>query len=241
MKVQRDDALLIVDDDLDLREALTDSLRSFGYRVESASGYRDATARLKAERFSALISDVNLGHSDGIQLLRWVKRRFPDLPVVMLTGYGNVETAVEAMKLGASDYLMKPVIADQLHKTIRELLIARHPSSRERIARHAESLERDRCSQMIGRDAKMLRLRETIERVADSQVTTLILGESGTGKTMTARTIHELSPRRDKPFIEFSCGALSENLLESELFGHVSGAFTGAVQDREGKFRQADG
>jgi DNA-binding NtrC family response regulator len=241
MTVTHGETLLLVDDDDDLRDALADSLRSLGFRVDAAEGYRDATVKLRTGRYRAVITDVNLGPSDGIQLLRWTKERFPQLPVIMLTGYGNVETAVESMKLGASDYLLKPVAAEQLQATVGAILGRTKSLAREEPRQATRSGTDEQFARMIGRDEKMLRLRETIECVADSQATTLILGESGTGKTMTARAIHALSPRRDKPFVEFSCGALAETLLESELFGHVSGAFTGAVQDRDGKFRQADG
>ncbi|MCA9044557.1 MAG: sigma-54-dependent Fis family transcriptional regulator, partial [Planctomycetaceae bacterium] len=233
-------SLLVVDDDRHICEAMADYLRSLGYRTETAVNYRDAVDRIKEFRFEVVICDVNLPDQDGFQLLEWVVQNKPDTAVILLTGYGTIESAVEAIRIGAFDYLTKPVIDDELNFSIQRAL------GQRRIVEENRQLKKQLdqkfgMSNIIGRDYKMSKLFDLVESVADTRTTVLILGENGTGKTITARAIHQMSSRRDKPFVEVACGALPETLLESELFGHVAGAFTGANHDKVGKFLQANG
>ena len=219
---------------------MADYLRSLGHWTETASTCAQAIERMKQVPFEATICDVNLPDVDGFHLLQWAVENALDTAVILLTGYGTIDSAVEAIRLGAFDYLTKPVIDKELHMTIQRAL------GQRKIVEENKSLktqldERFGLSNVIGRDYRMLKLFDLIESVADTRTTILILGESGTGKTMTARAVHQLSSRRDKPFVEVACGALPDSLLESELFGHVQGAFTGATQDKIGKFLQADG
>lgn len=233
-------SLLVVDDDRHILEAMADYLRSLGHRTETALTCQQAMDRMKEYPFEVVICDVNLPDQDGFQLLEWASNECPDTSVIMLTGYGTIESAVEAIRVGAFDYLTKPVIDDELNLAIQRAL------SQRRIVQENKTLrkqldQRFGLSNIVGRDYKMQKMFDLIESVADTRATVLILGESGTGKTMTARSIHQLSTRADKPFVEIACGALPDTLLESELFGHVAGSFTGATHDKEGKFLQADG
>ncbi|VAX38887.1 Response regulator of zinc sigma-54-dependent two-component system [hydrothermal vent metagenome] len=233
-------SLLVVDDDKHILEAIADYLRSLGHRVETASTCAEAIERLENGLFDAAICDVNLPDKDGFHLLEWAIVEKPETAVILLTGYGTIESAVEAIRLGAFDYLTKPIIDEELHLTIQRAL------GQQKIVEENKSLkaqldERFGLANIVGHDYKMLRMFDLIESVAETKTSVLILGENGTGKTITARAIHRLSDRADKPFVEVACGALPENLLESELFGHVAGSFTGATKDKEGKFLQANG
>ncbi len=233
-------SLLVVDDDAHILEAIADYLREQGHRTETAATCEEAIRRAGEHRFDVIICDVNLPDRDGFHLLEWAVAHAPDTEVILLTGYGTIESAVEAIRMGAFDYLTKPVIDEELSLSIQRALGKRQIVEENRNLR-AQLDERYGLANIVGHDYKMLKLFDLIESVADTRTTVLILGESGTGKTMTARAIHQLSSRRDKPFVEVACGALPDTLLESELFGHVAGAFTGATQDRMGKFLQADG
>lgn len=233
-------SLLIVDDDLPVLESLADILRSFGFRTETAPNCTDAIKRMKELSFDAIICDVNLPDQDGFRLLEWTRQEAPDSPVIMLTGFGTIENAVDAIRLGAFDYLTKPVVDDDLLFSIRQAI------GQKRVATEGQQIRQamnQRCGwgNIVGHDYRMQKMFDLIENVCDTRTTVLVLGESGTGKTMTARAIHQMSNRRDKPFVEVACGALPDSLLESELFGHVAGAFTGANQDKVGKFLQANG
>jgi len=233
-------SLLVVDDDRHICEAMADYLRSLGHRTETALTCRDALDRIKEYKFDIVICDVNLPDQDGFQLLEWCGANAPETSVILLTGYGTIESAVEAIRLGAFDYLTKPVIDDELNFSIQRAL-----GQREIVNENKKLKEKldDKfgLNNIIGRDYKMAKMFDMIESVSDTRTTVLILGENGTGKTITARAIHQLSSRRDEPFVEVACGALPDSLLESELFGHVQGAFTGASHDKEGKFLQANG
>ena len=233
-------SLLLVDDDKAICDAIADYLRSLGHRCETAGTCDDAIARVGEFPFDVVICDVNLPDRDGFHLLKAVREGRSDASVIMLTGYGTIESAVEAIRDGAFDYLTKPVIDDELRMSIQRALGQRKIVEENRQLREQLN-EKHGLSNLIGRDYKMAKLFDLVESVADTRTTVLILGENGTGKTMTARAIHQLSDRRDKPFVEVACGALPESLLESELFGHAAGAFTGATHDRVGKFLQADG
>ena len=232
-------SLLVVDDDRYIQSAMADYLRGLGYRTETASNCTDAIARMEEFPFEAIICDVNLPDKDGFQLLQWSRENAPETAIILLTGFGTIESAVEAIRMGAFDYLTKPVIDEELRFSIERALSQRQILDENKKLK-AQLTQRFGLSSIIGKDYKMLRMFELIESVADTRTTVLILGESGTGKTMTARSIHQLSNRRDKPFVEVACGSLPESLLESELFGHVTGAFTGASHDKIGKFLQAD-
>ncbi len=233
-------SLLVVDDDRHICEAMADYLRSLGHRTETSLTCRDAIERIKDYNFDAVICDVNLPDQDGFHLLEWAVAAKPETAILLLTGYGTIESAVEAIRLGAFDYLTKPVIDDELNFSIQRAL------GQRKIVEENKKLKKQLddkfgLSHIIGRDYKMAKMFDLIESVSDTRTTVLILGENGTGKTITARSIHQLSSRREKPFIEVACGALPDSLLESELFGHVAGAFTGATHDKPGKFLQADG
>ena len=233
-------SLLVVDDDRHIQNAMADYLRSLGHRTETASTCMEAIERMEEFPFEVVVCDVNLPDKDGFELLQWTRDNASDTAVILLTGYGTIESAVEAIRMGAFDYLTKPVIDEELNLSIERAVGQRRLLQENKVLK-ARLHERDGLSNIIGKDYKMLRMFELIESVADTRTTALILGESGTGKTITARSIHQLSNRADRPFVEVACGALPENLLESELFGHVTGAFTGASHDKIGKFLQADG
>ncbi|MCG6155448.1 sigma-54-dependent transcriptional regulator [Rubinisphaera margarita] len=232
--------LLIVDDDRHILEAMADYLRRLGYRTETAATCQSAIDRMQEFPFDGVVCDVNLPDQDGFYLLDWATKNKPETPIIMLTGYGTIESAVEAIRIGAFDYLTKPVIDDELNLSIQRAI------GQKRIVEENKNLkaqldQKYGLANVIGRDYKMAKMFDLIESVAETRTTVLILGENGTGKTMTARAIHQLSDRRDKPFVEVACGALPDSLLESELFGHVQGAFTGASHEKMGKFLQADG
>lgn len=233
-------SLLLVDDDKFVLDAMADYLRGLGYRTETANNCRDAIQRMREFPFEVVICDVNLPDQDGFQLLEWSKQNTPETSVILLTGFGTIESAVDAIRLGAFDYLTKPIICDELNFSIERALGQRKIVQENRTLRQQLN-ERFGLGNIIGRDYRMQKMFDLIESVADTRASVLILGESGTGKTMTARAIHQLSSRRGKPFVEVACGSLPDSLLESELFGHVQGAFTGAVHDKMGKFLQADG
>jgi DNA-binding NtrC family response regulator len=233
-------SLLVVDDDKHVCQAMADYLRGQGHRTETAFNCVDAIERMREHPFQLVLCDVCLPDADGFHLLQWAVEHTPDTDVILITGYGTIESAVEAIRIGAFDYVTKPVIDDELNLAIQRALGQRKLFEENRSLR-AQLDQRFGVSNIIGRDYKMLRLFELIESVAETRTTVLILGESGTGKTVTARAVHQLSSRRDKPFVEVACGALPESLLESELFGHVAGSFTGATHDKIGKFLQADG
>lgn len=233
-------SLLLVDDDKFILDAMADYLRGEGHRVETARTARDACTRIGEYRFDVVLCDVNLPDEDGFHVLEFTRTRSPEAAVILITGLGTIENAVEAIRLGAFDYLSKPVIDDELNFSIQRALGQRQIIEENRHLK-AQLDQRFGLGNIIGRDYKMVKMFDLIESVSDTRTTVLILGESGTGKTMTARAIHQLSSRREKPFVEVACGALPDTLLESELFGHVAGSFTGAVHDKVGKFLQADG
>jgi DNA-binding NtrC family response regulator len=233
-------SLLVVDDDRHILEAMADYLRGLGHRTEVAETCQQAMDLMAEYPFEVVICDVNLPDKDGFNLLEWAVENCPDTSVIMFTGYGTIESAVEAIRVGAFDYLTKPVIDDELNLAIQRALGQRAIVEENKSLRKQLD-ERFGLSSIIGRDYKMQKMFDLMESVADTRATVLILGESGTGKTITARAIHQLSERSDCPFVEVACGALPDTLLESELFGHVAGSFTGATHDKEGKFLQANG
>lgn len=237
--------VLIVDDDPIVAGSLAEFLRAEGYDATAQPDGESALACLAraeddAEPCGLVIADVSLPGIDGMELLGRIARDHPGTAVVMLTGYGTIESAVRALKLGASDYLTKPVVDAELRLAVERALRHRALLSENQALRRRLGA-RNALSGIVGSDPKMLKVFELIEAVAPSRTTVLMTGESGVGKSMVARAIHDASPRRAGPFVELSCGSIPETLLESELFGHVKGAFTGAHADKAGRFSAAHG
>jgi DNA-binding NtrC family response regulator len=231
--------LLIVEDEKPQREMLEGFLRRQGFSVSSVDGGEKALDAARREHFDLVLLDYKMPGMDGLQTLREMKKINPELAVVMMTAYGTVETAVQAMKEGAADYLAKPIDLEEL------LLLIEKVSDKILLQRENRELkerlqERYRFDQIVYASGKMEEVINLTGRVAESEATVLIRGESGTGKELIANAIHYSSPRANRPFIKVNCTALPENLLESELFGHERGAFTGAIQRRVGRFEQAN-
>ncbi|MHC4675205.1 MAG: sigma-54-dependent transcriptional regulator, partial [Planctomycetota bacterium] len=232
--------ILIVDDDKIIVESLTEFLKLEGYDAAGAKSFSDAMWALEHASFNLIITDINMPNTDGFELLRVVKQRYSHIVIIMITGYGTIESAVEAIKLGAYDYLTKPIIDDEISLVVERALKQQSLIQENQSLREALEM-RYSLDNIVGHSYQMLKIFDLIESVAESRTTVLFQGESGTGKSLIARAIHHRSDRRDQPFVEVSCGALPESLLESELFGHIKGAFTGAVNDKLGKFKAANG
>ncbi len=226
--------ILVVDDDAVTCRLLAEVLRADGTVVWDIDP-RAALDRLRTEEVDLAIFDMQMPEMGGLDLLRRVRERRPGLPVVIMTAFGSIDTAVDAIASGAVDYVSKPMNLDELRATVRRAL------GRKAEAQAAVPVQGDAVGGMVGRTPAMIEVYKTIARVASGPSTVLILGESGTGKELVARAIHDHSPRRARPFVAVECSAIPESLLESELFGHVRGAFTGAVADRPGLFAEADG
>jgi two-component system response regulator HydG len=232
--------VLIVDDDAVVRDSLGKWFESEGYQAGIANGAREALERLQAGRWDIALLDIKMPGIDGIELQAKLKEIEPDLPVVIMTGFASVETAVKALKNGAYDYITKPFDPDELVHLVENCL--EHTRVKKEVVRLRENLEEVfPQTHLIGQGPGMKRVFELIETVAPTDATVLITGESGTGKEIVARAIHAASPRRYMPMVTIHCGALTETLLESELFGHERGAFTGAQFRKKGKFEVADG
>jgi DNA-binding NtrC family response regulator len=232
--------ILVVDDDRAFRIATETLLEDEGYTVRLAPGSEEALKALEDERFDLLLTDLVMGRMGGVELLRSVKQRWPDLPAIMVTGFGSVASAVEAMRLGAADYLTKPTNNDELLIKVRKALESRERDQELQSLRD-EFRRTYSFEQFTTRSPKMHAVIRQVQQVADTDLTVLIQGESGTGKELVARALHSSTGRRGGPFVAVNCSALPENLFESELFGHERGAFTGATQLRKGKFEEADG
>ena len=233
--------ILVVDDDESILTSLSEFLRLERYVAETARSFREASARLSAGSFHLIITDVTMPEADGFELLKMVRNRYPETEVIMLTAYSTVKAAVSAMKQGAFSYLAKPITDDDEFKVCIEKAPAQQALRAENRTLKDQIAQRYSLDNILGHDYKMLKVFDLVELVADTPTTVLVTGDSGTGKSMIARAIHHRSNRRAGPFVEVACGALPETLLESELFGHVKGSFTGAVVDKAGKFKQADG
>jgi DNA-binding NtrC family response regulator len=232
--------VLIVEDDEVLRQLLIDVLSDQGYQIEAAETGEDGLSAMEQDVFDTILLDINLPGMDGMDVLRLAPTRQPDAQVVMMTAFGTVDTAVEAMKQGAFDYINKPFSTDELLLTITRAL--EEQNLRREVARLrqiARGIGGD--IQMVGKSPAIERVIDLIARVAPSRATVLITGETGTGKELVARAIHMASNRAGKPFMPINCAAIPENLLESELFGHMKGAFTGAIQNKKGLFEEASG
>jgi two-component system, NtrC family, response regulator PilR len=232
--------VLVVDDEQSMRDLLAIMLRQAGYEVSVADGGETAIEALKAESFDLVVTDLRMRKVDGMAVLKAAKEHSPRTVVLVVTAYASTETAVEAMKLGAYDYVTKPFKLDELKVTVANAL-ERRRLQEENLALKRQ-LHRERgFENFVGRSPKILEVFETIRKTADSGSTVMITGESGTGKELVAQALHWESSRRSGPFVSVNCGAVPEALMESELFGHIKGAFTGAVANTEGLFAAADG
>ena len=235
-----DARVLVVDDERSMRELLAIMLRQAGHQVTLADGGEQALEALRGGSFDLVITDLRMRRVDGLAVLRATKELSPHTVVLVVTAFASTETAVEAMKLGAYDYVTKPFKTDEIKLTIANAL-ERKRLQDENVALKRQ-LRRERgFANFIGKSPRMVEVFETIRKTADSLSTVLVTGESGTGKELVAQAIHQESPRRTGPFVSVNCGAIPETLMESELFGHLKGAFTGAVATTTGLFSAADG
>ncbi|MBK8269626.1 MAG: sigma-54-dependent Fis family transcriptional regulator [Planctomycetes bacterium] len=232
--------VLIVDDDRIIVDSLAELLRVEGYEATGVNSVREAVEKLAKQDFAIVITDVNMPEADGFEMLRLMRDRYPDVVPIVITGYGTIESAVEAIKMGAYDYLTKPIVDDEL-RLVLERAVQQHSLVRENRSLRQQLDLRYSLDNIVGHDYKMLKIFDMIEAVADTKTTILISGESGTGKSMIAHALHYRSDRGKGPFVEVSCGAIPEGLLESELFGHTKGSFTGATANKDGKFKAAEG
>lgn len=244
----KDDAprILIVDDDPIVADSIAEYLAGEGYVTATANGASEALQTLSeasgsdAEPFQVMIADMSMPGADGLELIKKARAKHPGVVPIIITGYGTIEAAVKAIRFGAIDYLTKPLVDDELRiaveKALRQqALLAENANLRRQLD------QKYGLDNIVGSDRRMQRIYDVVEAVAPSKTTVLMAGESGTGKSLIARAIHGRSPRASQPFVEISCGSIPETLLESELFGHVKGAFTGAHADKAGRFLAADG
>ncbi|RZB34901.1 MAG: hypothetical protein SRB1_00669 [Desulfobacteraceae bacterium Eth-SRB1] len=232
--------ILIVDDEPSMRIALSESLKSCGYKVEVSGSGADALEKFQEDKFEVVITDIRMPGMSGMDVLRGIKKISSKTPVIVITAYGTVNTAVEAMKEGAADFIMKPFSIDHLELLVKKV-VAEKQGKREGKSKHNLKGCLSRKKTIITEDKKMLALLELLKGVSGSKSSVLIQGESGTGKELIARYIHLHSGRADMPFVAVNCAAIPYNLLESEMFGHEKGAFTGASRMRLGKFELAGG
>ena len=232
--------ILVVDDDQQLLESMGNWLNDLGYQTFLAQDFASAGKFLSSESIDVALVDVRLGTEDGFEILKHCRQHFPNTQVLLMTGYATINTGIDAIRAGAFDLLTKPLIDEELLISINRALSQRQVMQEN----HQLKVQLDRrfgMENVVGSNAHMEKIYDVVDSVADTRATVLITGESGTGKSLIARAIHQRSDRREAPFVEIACGALPENLLESELFGHVAGSFTGAVSNKQGKFKLADG
>ena len=233
-------SILVIDDDASLRRVLEYNLQDAGYQVFSAASGEEGLKRFAEETPALVITDMKMPGMDGMQVLKAIKERSPETLVIMVTAFGTVDVAVDAMKAGAYDYITKPFNRDELRLTVAKALQFRGLAAENRRLKD-ELADKADYRTIVGTSKAMERVFEIVRKVADTEASILITGESGTGKELVARSIHHHSSRRHAPFIAINCAAIPRDLLESELFGHVKGAFTGAIKDKAGKFMLADG
>ena len=236
--------ILIADDDEVSGQLFAETLEGQGYDVQKVTSGDQALACLARGLYDLLIVDVRMPGTSGLEVTRIVHEKYPGLPVIVMTAFGSIETAVEAIHEGAFDFISKPMNLAELQRTVERALTSRsvqRPGDDQPLDSDEGMSSRQQASRIIGKTPAMLEVYKTVARVAPAKSTVLILGESGTGKEMIARAIHEHSPRAHRPFVAVDCGALTESILESELFGHVRGAFTGAIADKKGVFEEAQG
>lgn len=229
--------VLIVDDEVSIRQSLTGALKDEGYRVILAGLGKEALELIREERPDVVLLDIWMPEMDGIETLKQIKAEWPDLIVIMMSGHGNIETAVKAIKLGAFDFAEKPLSLERI------LVLLQNASNVQDLTRENQALRKQvqKNRILVGNSPAMNHIQEIIRRVAPTTGSVLITGENGTGKELVAHAVHSLSLRYNKPFVEINCAAIPEELIESELFGHEKGAFTGATQLRRGKFDIANG
>ncbi|MGI9472429.1 MAG: sigma-54-dependent transcriptional regulator [Rubripirellula sp.] len=233
-------SILLVDDDRQLAESMAQWLRHLSHEVETAETLSEAKASLQHRPFDLVITDLRLGHEDGFDLITHTRQHHPDSSVLVVTGYATPDTAVQAVRAGAFDLLTKPLIDEELSVAIQRA-VTQSEISRENEQLRQQLDRRSGLENILSHDYRMMKIFDVIDSVADARASVLITGENGTGKSMIARAIHARSSRRAGAFVEVACGALPDTLLESELFGHVAGAYTGANHDKAGKFQLADG
>ncbi len=238
MSIEKKVNIMVVDDEEIVRSSLTSWLEEDGYDVEAVESGKKALERLPAKSWNLMLVDLKMPGMDGLQLMEEVRKTHPEMLVIIMTAYATVDTAVKAMKQGAYDYFVKPFNPDDISITIRKI-VDHHKLVQENLYLRKELKKQYRLRDMISKNEKMLEIFDLARTVANSNSTVLIQGESGTGKELLARAIHDESPRRDAPFISVSCASLTESLLESELFGHEKGAFTGATTLSRGKIELA--
>lgn len=232
--------ILIVDDEKAIRSTLRDILELEGYEVEEAENGVDAVAKVQQNaKFNLVLSDIKMPQMDGVEVLERIKILRPDLPVVMISGHGNIDTAVEAVKKGAFDYISKPPDMNKLLITVRNALDKSNLTSEVKKLRRTSNSKV--AIKIVGESASIAQIHGIIDRIAPTESRVLITGPNGSGKELVARLIHERSGRHDGPMVEVNCAAIPSELIEAELFGHVKGAFTGAIRDNAGKFEQANG
>jgi len=232
--------IIVIDDEPLMRVTVHDAMAAEGYEVVSAETGKKGIELLRETEWDILITDLRLPDMDGIQILKEVKSLNPETQVILITAYGSIDSAVTAMKEGASDYLTKPFSMDELLLIIKRILRIRELEEENRSLRKKVE-EKFGLEGLVGKSPQMIKIYDLIETVSQTDTTVLVYGESGTGKEMVANAIHFRSPRKGRPFIKVNCAALPESLLESELFGHEKGAFTGAFKQRKGRFEMADG
>lgn len=231
--------ILIIDDEKGILDLLGVVFEKEGYSVETSQSARRALDLIDKNDFDLVLTDIKLPQMSGMDILKHVKEIRPDVPVVMITAYGTISQAVEAFKVGATDYIVKPFDMDELKIIVAQSLEKRR-LKQENISLKKELSEKYSLANMIGKNPEMQKMYSLIEKISDSDSTILVRGESGTGKEIVARAIHYYSRRKEMPFVSINCGALPENLLESELFGHVKGSFTGAISNKKGLFEVAE-
>src|SRR6187397_2930161 len=232
--------IVVIDDEVNAATALETLLREDGYEVSRAHDARSGLALLEQTDADVVLTDLRMPGMDGIELLQRIKEIRPEVMVVLMTAYGTVKTAVRAMKMGAEDYLGKPIDVDELEVVLKKVLEKKRLLEETRVLRDRLADKYD-FDNLVGQSPEILSAFKTVRQVAPSSSSVLLLGESGTGKELFAQALHQNSPRKDKPFIKVACSALPETLLESELFGHEKGSFTGALYTRSGRFEMADG
>jgi len=231
--------ILIIDDEKNILDLLNVVFKKEGYEVTTSISSAKALEYIKSRDFDIILSDIKMPEISGMQILQHVREKKPEIPMIMITAFGTIKQAVEALQAGALDYIVKPFDVEEL-KIIVAQGLERKRLEAENIFLKRELKDRYGLDNMIGKSKKMREICSLIEKIATTDSTVLITGESGTGKEIAARNIHSLSARKDGPFVSINCGALPENLLESELFGHVKGAFTGAASDKKGMFEAAE-
>ena len=230
-------SILIIDDEKSIRKTLTEILSFEGYKIDEAADGEEGLKRFSEKNYDLVLCDIKMPKLDGIEFLERAKMVHPDVPIIMISGHGNIETAVEAVKKGAFDYISKPPDLNRLLITLRNAIDKQELVTQTKVLKRRVS----KVQEMVGESRPIQKIKDTIEKVAPTEARVLITGENGVGKEMVARWIHEKSNRNSGPIVEVNCAAIPSELIESELFGHEKGSFTSAIKQRIGKFEQANG